>query len=204
MTQDQIIKHASQMFLVNGYKTTTMDDLAADIGISKKTLYEFFGNKEGLIRLSLQLQFQEISTIFSETKSLNLNAVSEIQMIMMKIRSQFITAQRFNSIRQLQKYYAKIYNKVYLEQAIFIQNSIKENILKGQANGLYRSEVNADIFAEIFLEIQSYLRTNQQKALDINRIESLSLLHFELMIRGILTPTGLEEFMKFEIENHEE
>lgn len=203
MTQEFMIQQATQMFLAHGYKTTTMDELAMELGISKKTLYENFRNKESLIKLSLEFQFHELSEIFEESKRLNLDAISEMQHIMDRIKNQFFSVQRFHAINQLQKYYAKIYNKVYIEQAILIQESIFQNIVKGQKDDLYRENVNPNDFAEILLKTQAYLRMHDQITLDLNRTETLTLLHLDIMMRGILTNKGMKIYSKFENENNE-
>lgn len=203
MTKEFMIQHATQMFLTHGYKTTTMDELAEELGTSKKTLYENFHNKENLIKLSLEWQFHELSELFEQSKRLNLDAISEIRDIMHRIKNQFFSAQRFNAIHQLQKYYAKIYNKVYMEQAILIQESILQNILKGQEDDLYRKEINPKYYAEILIKTQAYLRTNDPNPMDLSRNEDLSLLHSDVMLRGILTEKGLKIYLELENKNNE-
>lgn len=199
MTKEFIIQHATNTFLGNGYKTVTMDEVASDLGVSKKTLYEIFGNKESLIRASLEYQFQDLRDIFKETIELELDAIDEIQFIMHKIRSKFSTAQHKNAVYQLQKYYAKIYKKVYVEQLVFVQNAIKSNIEKGQAKALYRKNVNAMDFADLLIRVQNYLKNNENNLKNSERMERMARMNFDLMMRGILTPAGLIKYEKLEI-----
>lgn len=203
MTKEIIVQHAAKTFLSNGYKTVTMDEVASDLGVSKKTLYEIFGNKEGLIRLSLKFQFQELREVFEDALSLNLDAISEMHFIMDKIRSKIGTPQHKNAVYQLQKYYAKIYRKVYVEQVVFIQKALETNIEKGQDSGLYRKDVNASDLAEILIQVQSFLRSNEKSINDTDKMEYLSNVHFNLMLRGMATPAGIEKLTQLDLDTYE-
>lgn len=180
-----------------------MDEVASDLGVSKKTLYEIFGNKEGLIRLSLKFQFQELREVFEDALSLNLDAISEMHFIMDKIRSKIGTLQHKNAVYQLQKYYAKIYRKVYVEQVVFIQKALETNIEKGQDSGLYRKDVNASDLAEILIQVQSFLRSNEKSINDTDKMEYLSNVHFNLMLRGMATPAGIEKLTQLDLDTYE-
>lgn len=203
MTKELIVQHAAKTFLYNGYKTVTMDEVASDLGVSKKTLYEMFGNKEGLIRLSLEFQFQELREVFEEALNLNLDAISEMYFIMDKIRNKIGTPQHKIAVYQLQKYYAKIYRKVYVEQIVFIQKALETNIEKGQDHALYRKDIKASDLAEILIQVQSFLRINETSINDTDKIEYLSKVHFNLMLRGMATPVGIEKLTQLELDTNE-
>lgn len=203
MTKEIIVQHAAKTFLSNGYKTVTMDEVASDLGVSKKTLYEIFGNKEGLIRLSLEFKFQELREVFEDALSLDLDAISEMHFIMDKIRNKIGTPQHKNAVYQLQKYYAKIYRKVYVEQVVFIQKALETNIEKGQDSGLYRKDVNASDLAEILIQVQSFLRSNEKSINDTDKMEYLSNVHFNLMLRGMATPAGIEKLTQLDLDTYE-
>ena len=59
--KDQILIKATDMFLTLGYKSVTMDDIAAEMGISKKTIYQHFSNKDALVKESTLHLFETIS-----------------------------------------------------------------------------------------------------------------------------------------------
>ena len=58
--KDQILIKATDMFLTLGFKSVTMDEIATEMGISKKTIYKYFSNKELLIEESTQLVHKEV------------------------------------------------------------------------------------------------------------------------------------------------
>ena len=60
MMKEKIINKAKEMFLRLGFKSITMDDIASEIGISKKTIYKYFSNKDILIENTIELAFSEV------------------------------------------------------------------------------------------------------------------------------------------------
>lgn len=56
--KERIIDQAMQMFATQGIKSVRMDDIAQHLGVSKRTLYELFGDKEGLLYLAMERYFQ--------------------------------------------------------------------------------------------------------------------------------------------------
>lgn len=203
MTKDFMVQHATQTFLANGYKTVTMDEVAADLGVSKKTLYEIFDNKVGLIKATLEFQFHEIRAIFAEMKAQNLNALAELHFIVEKIRQKVSSPQHKNSVYQLQKYYAKIYRKIYMEQVKYIQVALHENIIKGQKDGLYRTDIDALGLSELLIQVQGFFRSNEKPLTDLEKMEELSMIHLDLMLRGITTDLGLKIYNQLETSLNE-
>ena len=59
--KDQILEKATEMFLTLGFKSVTMDDIASEMGISKKTIYQHFSNKDSLIKATTSNLFERIS-----------------------------------------------------------------------------------------------------------------------------------------------
>lgn len=56
--KERIIEQAMQMFVTQGIKSVRMDDIAQQLGVSKRTLYELFGDKEGLLYLAMERFFE--------------------------------------------------------------------------------------------------------------------------------------------------
>ena len=197
MTQQFVVEHAKKLFLLHGYKTVTMDEIASELGISKKTLYEGFGSKENLIMACLDLQYQEIKYICNAVLQEKLDAVEEFLTIKDKISSIFNTPQHKVSKTQLQKYYPKLFQRVFMNQSKFIQEIMQTNILKGQEQGLYREQVNAANFCEMMLFTQNSLKNKEDYLINMEKMDCLSEMHFDVMLRGILTEKGLEIFKNF-------
>ena len=75
--KDKIIKKATDMFLKLGFKSVTMDDIACEMCISKKTIYKYFSNKEKLIEEGTEVVHQKIHSLMDDIISKNYNAIAE-------------------------------------------------------------------------------------------------------------------------------
>ena len=190
MTRNYIIEKSAELFLLNGFKTVTMDEIASDLAMSKKTLYEEFGNKENLIEDTLNLQFSLLQKMAEEVRSEKMNPVEEIVTIRERISGKMNSPQHKNSFVQLKKYYPKLYGKVYLNQAHHIQHILTENIERGQQMDLYRNDFSADHFAELFMFTQASLKNSEMFIRDLEKMTNYCDLHFDIIIRGILTEKG--------------
>ena len=77
MMKDKIINKAKEMFLRLGFKNITMDDIACEMCISKKTIYKYFSNKDVLIEESVELVHKEVHETIDKIVSQNFNAIEE-------------------------------------------------------------------------------------------------------------------------------
>ena len=75
--KDKIINKAKEMFLKLGFKSITMDDIACEMCISKKTIYKYFSNKDILIEESIDLLHKEVKETMDAIISKNYNAIEE-------------------------------------------------------------------------------------------------------------------------------
>ena len=78
LMKDKIIKKATDMFLKLGFKSVTMDDIACEMCISKKTIYKYFSNKEKLIEEGTEVVHQKIHAMMDEVMAQNHNAIAAI------------------------------------------------------------------------------------------------------------------------------
>ena len=77
MMKEKIINKAKEMFLRLGFKSITMDDIACEMCISKKTIYKYFSNKDILIEESIQAVHKEIRATLNKIAEENFNAIEE-------------------------------------------------------------------------------------------------------------------------------
>jgi AcrR family transcriptional regulator len=143
---------ASELFLEHGAKTLTMDDISKSFGISKKTLYVKYKNKEELIEAVLHFKLDEIITRLQFLDDQIENAVER-----MFCRDEQLekVADSNNSllIKQLHKYYPAIFNKHMLEFAEKFSQVMLHNIEKGRAQGYYRTNFDAELYAKFFFQL---------------------------------------------------
>ncbi|RTL10790.1 MAG: TetR/AcrR family transcriptional regulator, partial [Flavobacteriaceae bacterium] len=75
--KDKILQKSTDMFLRLGFKSITMDDIACEMCISKKTIYKYFSNKDLLIEESVQMVHKEVHETITKIVSQNFNAIEE-------------------------------------------------------------------------------------------------------------------------------
>ena len=129
---EEILKIATKLFITIGFKSVTMDDVAAKLGMSKKTLYKHFANKEALIEASVNFVHSDIHNKIQEIYSLKKNAIEENFVISEMFREMF-KSDGDSPVYQLKKHYPLIYTKVHSRESEQCKEIFEENIKKGIA-----------------------------------------------------------------------
>jgi len=127
-----------------------MDDVARELGISKKTLYQFVESKDALV---IKVLDQHISREKSERICLAeeaTNAIEEI-FVIMNCNSQELTQMKTNIINDLQKYHHDAWAMIRNFHYDFVLKVIRDNIKRGRKEGLYREDFDQDIIAKLHL-----------------------------------------------------
>ncbi len=137
------------MYLKYGIKSVTMDDVARELGISKKTLYLFFKDKNDLVYKTMECQIAIDRELVNGIKSKNLNAIDEIMEIAQMVTSILRSIQPA-VIFDIQKYYPEVWQLQIDYRRNFIVQTVVDNIIKGQEEGLYRTNLTPTIVAKFF------------------------------------------------------
>lgn len=157
MKQNQdFLLRVSQLFVDNGPKAVTMADVAAAVGISKKTLYQHFRNKEELLEGVLQFN---LDRVISKLKHLDGTVENAIERMYCRDEDLEKISHSNNTIliRQLVKYYPAIFNKHMLNFSEKFSDVVVHNISIGRKQGFYREDFDALIYSKIFFQmIMSY------------------------------------------------
>lgn len=195
--KNRIIREAAPLFFQRGIRSMTMSDIATELGISKRTLYEVFSNKEEL----LEACFDESLRRTDEAIEVLMQSSSNVIEALMKIYAQHLqTSQSMNKtiVHDLKKYYQPIYNQIQSRK----ENSFLAFIplmTEGIKQGLIREDTNLEVVIWLVkaqfkaLIDDEYIPTNKYSANEFIRI---IILNF---IRGIVTPLGsaqIEQMME--------
>ena len=144
--QEKILKTALALFFKFGIRHVTMDDIARELGMSKKTIYQYYREKDDLVNQLLEIELNSQECEFEELNEQARDAVHEMLLISGKMRSlmQAINPMFF---LDLQKYYPNGFKRFqkFKEECGF-QNVLR-NIRKGIAEGLYREDLDPEIAA---------------------------------------------------------
>lgn len=192
---DELISKISNLFIKYGFKNIAMDDIARELGISKKTLYEYFENKTDILIKVVQhvliREFTELDKLICQ----NANAIDQIQLIATYTIN---TLLKVNPILpyQLQKYYPLVSSKLLSQRREFIQTRIKQNFSLGIEQGVYREDFDAEIIAVYysnFLNNKCIRLFVEETNEDYNSLIRTILI---ISLRGIATSKGMEYIEK--------
>ncbi|SHM01205.1 TetR/AcrR family transcriptional regulator [Flavobacterium xinjiangense] len=190
--KDKIISKASDMFLKLGFKSITMDDIAGEMCISKKTIYKYFCNKEILIEESTEAIHKEIHEIIDTIIKKDHNAIEENFEIRKMFKEMFKSSDT-SPIYQLKKHYPEIYEKVMLREINECNSAFEQNIRKGIQQGLYRENINIDSYIQFYYQLVFNIKANIVSEKEGQKIE-LEILEYHT--RAMATPKGLLELEK--------
>lgn len=187
--KDQILDTATELFLNLGFKSVTMDDLAEQMGISKKTIYAHFKNKTDLVEQCTMGLFHKISHGIGCICEQGKNPIEELYEIkrfaMMNLKDE-----KTSPHYQLRKYYPKIGATLEKKQYEVVQSCIRSNIERGMELGLYRDNLNADLISRIYFAGMSSLKDDRLFPRHLFPMAPLMNAHLEYHLRGIVTPKG--------------
>ena len=180
-----------------------MDDVSKELGISKKTLYNYVLDKDDLVGKIVDLQLESRECAFSEIAKNKFNAIEELLEVS-KIINHMLKEISPTTEYDLKKYYPEHHQKLVKIRREHSYEKIKANIIKGKQEKLYRDELNEDLIArEQVSRIESIIDNEV-----ISVEEYTSPEHFKEFfiyhIRGIANENGikfLEEKLK-EIDNN--
>lgn len=147
----RILKGAHELFFRCGIKSVTMDDIAKHLGMSKKTIYQSFSDKDEIVyTLSsgiLQDHKHNLNAIEAQSK----DAIDEI-IQSMKYMAAMFTQMNPNLFYDMQKYHQRAWAVFREFKENYIMEMVIKNIEKGQKQGLYRTDLNANILAKLRIE----------------------------------------------------
>lgn len=191
--RDRIIMTATEAFTSNGIKCITMDDIAATLGISKRTLYEVFADKESLLKECILKKQAERDQYLQEVYDESTNVLEVILAVFQKSIEVFhLTNKRFfEDIKKYPKVYAIIQDR---------RDSDSEKtmsfFMSGVDQGIFRSDVNFAI-VNLLVREQFDVLLNTDICSEYSFIEVYESIMFTYL-RGISTEKGakvLEDFI---------
>jgi len=144
--RDKIIFESIELFMNYGIRSVTMDDIAKHLGISKKTIYQHFKDKEEIILCSTQLYFENEIKVVNELEKDCENAVDHLNKLTVCLRDRLKNTNS-SVMFDLKKYYSKAWDLYKKHKHDVIFNSVLNNLKRGMAEGLFRMDINPEILA---------------------------------------------------------
>jgi AcrR family transcriptional regulator len=195
--KEKIIARATDLFLKLGFKSVTMDDIAGEMCISKKTIYKYFCNKELLIAETTEIVHKAIHQSINTIVAKNHNAIEENFEIRKMFKEMFKSGGT-SPAYQLKKHYPEIYDNVMAREINECNTVFRQNIEKGVQQGLYRKNVQINTYVEFYYTLIFSINGNISSEKESKEMEMQAL---EYHTRAMATPEGIIELEK-QLQNY--
>jgi len=187
----QILIKVAALYSRYGIRSVTMDDVAHELGISKKTLYQYVKDKNDLVEHVMEYIDQSRVKMFILNRPPRMNAIEELFFVNRKVH-QIIKESNIVMDHDLQKYHPDIFEKGMKLKRERMYKNILENLIKGKKEGLYRADLNEEIIAKTYLLRMSSVQT--EEIISIHEFTSQIFINelYLYHIRGVASKKGLE------------
>jgi len=201
--QEKILKTSLELFFKYGIKHVTMDEIAKELGMSKKTIYQFYKEKDDLVNQLCGIELKEQEKQFDDMNKTAKDPIHEIMMISEKMR---LMMQNINPMffLDLQKFYPSAFQRFQAFKENCAYQNILVNIKRGIEQGIYRSDLDPDFVARLRLAQIDMLMFGNYFSYDKVSFATTHALVLDIFIFGICTVKGHKLFNNYKKIKEEE
>lgn len=201
--RERIQVKAYELFMRYGIRSVSMDEIAGQLGISKKTIYQYYADKDELVDAVVGLEVGDMQRDCTRCGELARDAVHEIFLTLQQIIEQFRTLNPV-VLYDLEKFHHSAFRKFMKYKNEFLLGVISNNLERGIREGLYRPDINVDIIARFRLEsmmIGFNIDLFPPRKYNLVDVTSEIIEHY---VYGLVTAKGhrmIEKYKKEHIKN---
>ena len=199
--KERILIKAADLFMRYGIRSITMDEIASQLGISKKTIYQFFIDKDDMVSAVIELEIKKNELECTEFQKSAADAVHEIFLAVEDL-DEMLKYMNPLMLYDLEKHHPRAYLKLKEYKYQFLYQAILDNLRRGIGEGTYRGDLQPDIVAKNRIE-SAFLVFNPD--LFPHTRYKISEVNFELamlFLHGVTTVKGKQLIEKYTIERH--
>ncbi|MFN4007736.1 MAG: TetR/AcrR family transcriptional regulator [Chitinophagaceae bacterium] len=194
--KERIREKAKELFFRYGFKSVTMDEIASQLGMSKKTLYQYYADKDMLVDEIMDSEMECMRTDYRDMKMAAENAIDEC---LRDLESMEAVMNTMNPIVafDLEKFYPKTFAKFKKYKNTFWLEEIRSNIERGRSEELYRTDFDIDIISRFRIDA-AFIMFNQEMfpypKYNLMQVSKEIYLHF---LNGIVSAKGKKILDKY-------
>lgn len=194
--KERILRGAQELFMKYGVRSVSMDDIARHLSVSKKTLYQYFADKDEIVTTVAEFHLRQEQAQYEGMRATSENAIDELVKISTCIKRDL---QKMNPslLFDLRKYHPKAWAQWLGHKQQYMGQSIIRNLKQGVSEGFFRPEIHTDILAAARLEMIQITFDEQVFPADKYNIAEVNLQLFEHFVYGVLTEKGRKVFEKY-------
>ncbi len=189
--KERIIQAAGKLFFSRGIKRVTMDDLANEVGMSKRTIYENYNDKTEILKAAIDF-FQKEHDVNIRKMTEQSNNVMEVIIGILRYGLKSINVVNPIYLEDLQRFYPLIWSETVNKSRQSGQHQLKGLLERGKEEGLFRKDIDTRLIARIFYEQINLIHSNEAFPIEEFPRKELFESIFLNFARGISTHKGID------------
>jgi AcrR family transcriptional regulator len=199
---EKIIQEASSLFMKYGIKSVTMDDISRAMSISKKTLYQYFRDKNEIVNRVARVHLENEKRNFEEIQANAGDAIEKLYMHSLFIRKSF---EKMNPavLYDLKKYYKDAWDLFIQYKREVFSKGMTDTLHEGIAQGYFRKNIDPDILITLRFEVLQLVADGSIFPAEKFDFREVQIQLFDHFLHGILTEKGhalMNEYYKTHIQ----
>ena len=191
-----IVEKANSLFRTFGIRGVTVDDICRECGISKKTIYNYYSDKQSLANETIKFHYNNLYKEIKTIIDLSGNSIETF----FKISSHFRETLNDTTplfVHDLKKFHPELYKNHQDYKEKLFEKSLQKVLIAGKEEGLIRNDINEKIISKLRIEMIEIGFNQDIFPLKKYDYRDIQLISFDLFLRGVVTSDGLKVYEKF-------
>jgi TetR/AcrR family transcriptional regulator, cholesterol catabolism regulator len=195
--KERILNKATEMCFKYGIRSVTMDDIAKELGISKKTIYQNFEDKDEIIFQIMQTEMEKDKCEWADLGKISKNLLDKMTNAL-KLMRKTMVGMNSAIIFDIKRYHPRAWALFQNHKNHIIKDNVTRDLNEGIKEGMFRDDINVEFMATYRIQ-QVEMGFNPEifptNKFDLVEIQTTLMDHF---IRGILTEKGLKQYNSYQ------
>ncbi|MEM9325746.1 MAG: TetR/AcrR family transcriptional regulator [Bacteroidota bacterium] len=191
--RQRIIDGSMHLFNQYGVRSVTMDDVAREVSMSKKTLYQYFTNKDGLVTAAAKSHIEQEKVEYAGIAEVAENAIDELRLIGDCMRKD-LRDMNPSLLFDLQKFHREAWDAFLDFKNEFIRGNIEQNLQRGIAEGYYREDLDVRILSRFRVEQVQMIFDPRVFSTEEYSFLEVQMQLYHHFVYGLLTEKGRRLF----------
>jgi AcrR family transcriptional regulator len=202
-TRERIREQAKQLFMRYGVRSVSMDEIAVGLGMSKKTIYQYFTDKNELVDAIIVQDLQDMKQESTDCQLKSENAVEEIYLAMV-LMLEHLRTMNPNLLYDLHKFHFESYKRFLEHKNTYMRDLILRNLQRGVKEGLFRPDINVEVLSTYRVETMMMVFDPDIFPSPKNNMTDVARVISEHFLFGIVTHAGYELILKYQQERNKQ